>query len=431
MTNEKAKKLLTKTPKSPGIYFFWEGPTITYVGKATVLRNRLLSYFSGKERDPRKRTMTERSTRITWKIFSSPIEALVAEASYIKKYHPHYNVTLRDDKHYFYVGFTNQDCPRLFLTHQPYKTGNTTYVGPFTEGRPLKETLKFLRRVFPYCTHRNIPKNCLWYTLGLCPLSSKPTAEEIRTGRENTKALQAILSGKRKGLLIKLRKDMQQASRTEEYERAALIRDRITALQNIFEHAPVLFREEYAPKDKNAVLREIPEGLATHFPKKHVSEWRIEGYDISNIQGHEATGSLVSFLGNKPNKKNYKRFRIKTVEGANDVAMMKEVLGRRLMHQDDWPLPDIFLIDGGRPQVNAANNTVLEWEKLTGETKKAPLIIGLAKRNEELYLTMEKKPYQLSKSHQILLMFMRVRDEAHRFAKAYHSKLHTKAALRE
>ena len=182
---------------------------------------------------------------------------------------------------------------------------------------------------------------------------------------------------------------------------------------------------------KKSILGGIPESLLKYLPKKDVNEWLIEGYDISNIQGSEATGSLVTFLGNKPIKSLYKKFRIKTVEGANDVAMLKEVIARRMGHCNDWPLPDILLIDGGRPQINFVNRTLFECQKLFNiRTTRLPLVIGLAKRNEELYLVTEKKPYDLPKSHPFLLMFMRVRDEAHRFAKAYHGKLRKKNLLK-
>ncbi len=428
MTKDKADEILKKAPTESGVYFFWDKNTIIYVGKASNLKSRLRSYFNDSNSDSRKSTMVERANRITWQTTVSSIEALVIEAKLIKQHKPYYNVSLRDDKQYFYVGFTKETYPRIFLTHQPTKLDHkidAEYIGPFTDGAALKSTLKLLRKIFPYRTHKDMPKNCLWYTLGLCPISGNPTEEEIKNCQNNIKAIKEVLRGDIKHLVKNLKTQLKNYAKKENFERAATLRDQVVGLENIYAHKQIVSNQnqEY----KKSFLNGLPESFIKYLPKKDMSEWRIEGYDISNIQGNDATGSLVSFLGKKPIKALYKKFRIKTVEGANDVAMHKEVMGRRLAHHKDWPLPDIFLIDGGRPQVNAVNNTLLEWQKLyTIPFKRMPLIIGLAKRQEELYLTTEKKPYALSHNHPLLLMFMHVRDESHRFAQSYHHKLRDK-----
>ena len=428
MIKENADKILKKAPTEPGVYFFWDKNTIIYAGKATNLKSRLRSYFNAGNSDSRKVTMVERATRLTWQTAISPIEALIIEAKLIKQHKPYYNVSLRDDKQYFYVGFTEETCPRIFLIHQPAKTNNKIemeYIGPFTDGAALKRTLKLLRKIFPYRTHKNMPKNCLWYTLGLCPISEKPTSEEIKNCQNNIEAIKRILQGEIKRLVKNLKKEMLGYAKLENFEKAVKLRDQINGLENIYAHKKIIGDQTH--EHKNSPLNGLPESLLEYLPKKDVSEWLIEGYDISNIQGGSATGSLISFMGKKPIKALYKKFRIKTVEGANDVAMHKEVMGRRLTHYKEWPLPDIFLIDGGRPQVNAVNNTLLEWQKLYDiPFKKMPIIIGLAKRQEELYITTEKKPYALSHNNPILLMFMHARDESHRFAKSYHHKLRSK-----
>ncbi|OHA49759.1 MAG: hypothetical protein A3B75_02050 [Candidatus Terrybacteria bacterium RIFCSPHIGHO2_02_FULL_43_14] len=444
-----APKKINKTPTTSGVYFFWQKNKIIYVGKAANLKSRLSSYFNKSNIDSRKTSMIQIANKITWRRTSSSIEALVLESLLIKKHKPQFNVALRDDKQYFYVGFTKEECPRVFLTHQPQNPNSKfpgragqiqnsiEYIGPFTEGHTIKSTLKMLRHIFPYCTHKGLPKNCLWYALGLCPLSANSTSEEAAACRKNIEAIRDILRGNNKNLVRRLEKEMTKLAKEENFEGATKLRDQMTALKNIYAHQNVLNQEQYV-NFKQHSLYDLPEGLLKYLPRKDPREWRIEGYDISNIQGQEATGSLVSFAGSKPLKNLYKKFRIKTVKGANDVAMMREIIGRRLNHYKEWPLPDIFLIDGGRPQINAVNNALFEWSHFASTDieaprgkQKLPIIIGLAKRNEELYLTTVKKPYALNKNNSVLLMFMCVRDESHRFAKSYHSKLHKKAMLFE
>jgi len=445
-----------KAPQAPGVYFFeGRGGRILYIGKATNLRSRLQSYFrSGATLEPAKQRMLNEAAKITWQTTESEPEALILEAQLIKKHRTYYNVLFRDDKQYFYVGFTKEDFPRVFLTHQPtrdsrFKIQDSEFVGPFTEGKAIKLVMKFLRRIFPYATHQGIPKHCFSHDLGLCPIPKQqgPWMQNktfIRTYRKNIRNMQAVLKGKRTWLIAKLQKEMGAAAKNQNFEEAAKIRDQIMGLEKIFEHRSVLSynaikHEAEKSVAASAIRKEMPASLRKILPKKNPRRWRLEGYDISNIQGTSATGSLVTFIGSEPDKSGYKKFRIKTVRGANDIAMLKEVLERRLEHPE-WSMPDIMLIDGGKAQLNAAIKALNAINALGAKKNKAPkaftasiapAVLALAKKREELYIPDKKHPIRLPKNHPLRLLFMHVRDEAHRFARAYYLKRHKRTLLSE
>src|SRR3989344_6285150 len=224
---EKLARAILKTPQKPGVYFFLDkNRKILYIGKATNLRSRLQSYFrKNAERETSKRAMLEKVTRCKIQITNSDIEALILEADLIKKYRPPYNVLLRDDKNYFFVGFTRETFPRIFLTHQPLTPNPHTltpfYIGPFTEGQAIKRTLKLLRHVFPYATHRGTPTHCLFYDLGLCPIPKKPPTDhkQLTTLKQeykrNIRKIQEVLTGRHTGLIAKLSREMAAAAKKQ------------------------------------------------------------------------------------------------------------------------------------------------------------------------------------------------------------------------
>jgi len=361
----------------------------------------------------------------------SEIEALILEANLIKKYQPRYNIVWKDDKNYFYVGITKEAFPRIFITHQPKLKIN--YLGPFVDGKSLKVVLKSLRKVFPYRTCKTLPKRpCLWYQLGRCPapclLKTKlgqqiPVAlSQIKNeGQRNAKNLMEILQGKKKQVLKKLKKEMKEASDLQDYEKAAKIRDQIGALEKVLVHAKIFELEVPQKVDWPQIQKILQKILNT---KIKIS--RIEAYDISNIQGQEATGSLVTFVKNLPDKNFYRKFKIRIAGKPDDIAMIKEVLSRRFGHPE-WPYPDLILIDGGKAQLNAAL-TVLNQHK---SVKSASIsVLALAKKENKLYIENRKKPILLkSLPREIFNLILQLRDEAHRFAISYHKKLRAKALL--
>ncbi|MCD6500449.1 UvrB/UvrC motif-containing protein [bacterium] len=446
-------------PQESGVYIFKKAKEILYIGKAVNIRERVKNHFQ--QPSFRDNLFIQEVEKIGYLKTDSEIEALILEANLIKKYQPKFNILWRDDKNYFFVGVTKEEFPRVFITHQTkLKIKNEklkiNYIGPFVEGRALKQTLKILRKVFPFRTCKKIPKHpCLWYQLRRCPapclLKSKvaaqlPKAKENikRECQKNAKSIIKILQGKKTQLLTDLRKEMKKLSKSQEFEKAAKLRDQIEALENIFEHARVSSLIEL----ERANWKDIEKRLRKILDTKRRIE-RIEGYDISNIQGKKATGAMVVFENGIPNKTEYRKFKIKIAGKPNDIAMIKEVLTRRLKHQE-WKFPDLILIDGGMAQLNAAlkiknraskkskareENKLLfdnQMEKRTNfsSTIKNIKVIALAKRKNELYMEDKKKPVLLKNLPQeIASLILHLRDEAHRFALTYHKILRKKGLL--
>jgi len=391
------------------------------------LRSRLSSYFlKSTLLEAAKRRMLREAEHITWQETETEIEALLLEASLIKKHIPPYNIVMRDDKQYLFVGFSKERFPRIFFTHQPLSLGTrnmkheTQFIGPFTESRIIKNLLRSLRKTFPYCTCKtNHNRVCQRGELGLCARiccqkNYNATRNEYGAYAKNIRFLKNVLQGKQKQLLHRFHTDMNHASKHQEFETAARLRNYVYALKRIFEHHSPL-KKEYAMENQKGLhelrlLLKLPS-----YPK------RIEGYDISNIQGTHAVGSMVVFTDGIADKNMYRKFRIRTVKGANDTAMLREVLTRRLTHSD-WPLPDIMLIDGGRGQLNAARKAV------QGNL----IIVSLAKREEELYAPNRKTPFKLQEMPRSLLyLLQQIRNEAHRFAISYYRKQHKKYIIAE
>lgn len=469
----------TSIPNSPGIYLFKKGGKTLYIGKAQNLNMRLASYFQKSNGDMRKIQMVREADALVWKESGSDIEALILEAEMIKKHCPPYNILMRDDKRYFYVGFTRSKSseqtkytlPKIFLTHQPYKKLSASsyqlsskklkaksyklkanFVGPFTDGAAIKYTLRILRRAFPYCTCKEIHKrpcqqSAIGNCLGICCVDPKranqfyPERSELaKKYQKNIRMVKLVLGGRGKKLLDTLKKEMARASEKKEYEKAAIFRNQIFALENIFEHRTLLRRDENLHTEKG--LRYTAALLRLVKPPH-----RIEAYDISNIQGKKAVGSMVVFTNGSPDKREYRHFNIRFPEKPNDVAMIQEIISRRLAHTE-WPYPDVIVIDGGKGQRNAAESALRNfritnpklWVNSThrpelvegqknskpqianNKSQITPKIIALAKKEEELYLP-DGKIIKLKEEPQPLLHLLQfIRNEAHRVAITHHRK---------
>jgi len=235
--------------------------------------------------------------------------------------------------------------------------------------------------------------------------------------KKNIVSIISILLGKKKQLLRDMKLRMKEASAEQGYERASRLRDQILGIENIFNHSLVL-QERGNARNKTLWQWEMIQKTIQDVFETEKRVLRVEGYDISNISGTEATGSMVVFVKGRPEKSEYRKFKIKTVHQISDIAMHKEVMRRRLSHPE-WPFPDLLLIDGGRGQLNALL-FVLAERQLSGKV----LAAGLAKREEELYIEGKILPVRLrSLPFEIASFFQRVRDESHRFAKKYHHKL--------
>jgi len=467
------KEGVSKLPKSAGVYVLKKGREFLYIGKASNIKERVKNHFQ--QPAYRDNLFLNQVEKIGYLKTDSEIEALILEAHLIKKHQPRFNVIWRDDKNYFFVGMTKEDFPRIFWTHQTKlkpKTYNLepNYIGPFVDGKALKQTLKILRKIFPYRTCKTIPKGpCLWYQLNRCPapclLKSKlakqlPKAQtKIKNEcKENAKSLMKILQGKKKQVLRDLKKRMKEMAKIQNFERAAKIRDQIEALEKTLFQAKILqFTQiEYALpwrsplfsvwKDREKKLRKI---LKT---KRKIE--RIEAYDVSNIHGKEATGSMVTFIKGEPDKNFYRRFKvhltpyappirakpkIKGLGGGveisgkpNDLAMLKEILERRFS-RPEWGLPDLILVDGGRAQLKTAIDCVrCHLAHILNQHKSAKSalisVMALAKKKNELFIGGTKKPILLKDlPREIFNLILQMRDEAHRFAIKYHKKLRAEA----
>lgn len=418
------KKKIEKLPKNSGVYCFRDGRKILYIGKAANIRERVKQH----------KDLIRLATKVAFIKTDSEIEALILEANLIKKYQPKYNVIWKDDKNYFFVAKTKEDFSRVFITHQPKNLKSeisnlkSDYVGPFVDGKALKQSLKVLRKVFPYRTCRSLPKRpCLWYQLGRCLapcfLESKlgklipgGKTQIKKDSQRNAKNLLKILEKGKIQVLKDLKKEMKAASAFQDFEKAAKIRDQIEALEKVLAHAKI-FEEFYLTQKINWLqIQKILQQISK--TKKSVA--RIEAYDVSNIQGQEATGSMVTFINGLSDKNFYRKFKIKVAGKPNDVAMIKECLTRRLNHPE-WGFPDLILIDGGIAQLNVALSTLPTPG--VGKLK----VMALAKKKNELFIEERKKPILLkSLPREVFNLILQLRDEAHRFAISYHRKLREK-----
>lgn len=415
-------------PETPGVYVMKDaqGGTL-YVGKAVNLRRRVASYFPAdgpagrshwpagrgeasirRSQGPKTRLMMRQVADLEVIQTSSEAEALLVEASLIKERQPKYNVSLRDDKSYPYLKVTvEEEFPRLFVGRGAQEPG-VKAIGPFTNAALLRQALSAIRRIFPFRTCRTLPtRPCLDYYLGLCaaPCAGRISRDDYRAGLER---VFRVVEGQKGQVLEELAQQMRAASARRGYEEAAALRDQIAALG------------ELTTRPRRGLPSEALDDLRRLLQLPTVPR-RIEGFDISNIYGKSAVGSLVTFVDGQPEKGGYKRFKIQTVAGIDDYAMMREVVRRRFT--EPWPAPDLILIDGGKGHVAAA-------QQVLGALGVARPVVGLAKELEQLFLVGRAEPLILPPTSQALYLLQRVRDEAHRVAIGYHRHLRGRRALR-
>lgn len=434
---------MNNIPALPGVYFFKDAQgRIIYIGKSASLKARVKSYFVKNALRGIKASMLTEIVNIDYKTTDTEIDALILESQLIKKHRPKYNVLLKDDKNYFYVILTNDIFPKIFISHQPpkFQILNSKFylLGPYTDGQALKTTLRYLRKIFPYCTCKNNHNNkCLKAHLGLClgvccaSSTNNPqqtTHNKIaKDYKNNIKSIIEILSGRKKSILKRMEKEMKVAVKKEDFEKAAKIRDRISGLKNVFEHRVFRYFDDAGKDGRN--IEKIKNSLREIFGAEIN---RIEFYDISNIQGQLATASMVVFDGEDLNKSQYRKFKIKTVFGADDPAMMEEVLKRRfkrsvseLEDKEKWPMPDLIIVDGGITQLGAAK-MVLNFYGLNNVK-----VASLAKNPDRLFLSPLKQIALKDLSQDVSRLLQNLRDEAHRFAISYHKRLRSKKLKRE
>ena len=415
MTMVKTSVPYKKFPETPGVYIMKDAAGhVLYVGKAGNLRRRVSSYFE-RPHDVRIQTLVNKIARIDFEQKDTALEALIREAELIKTLVPPFNVREKDDKSFLYFEITREKFPRVLLVRGSGVANEGRggvgggvvqgkRFGPFTSASSAREALRILRRIFPWSTHDpdeigKMKRPCFNYEIGLCPGTcvGAITHEDYI---KNIDRLKLFFEGKKARIIRALEKEMRMAAKKQEFERAETLRRQMFALQHIQDTALI---------SDNEVL--MARGSREGAGAASKDGYRIEGYDISNISGTSAVGSMVVFEDGAPNKNEYRKFKIRSIFQPNDVGMLKEVLERRFA-RTDWPMPDLVLIDGGLAQVNTARRVLLRIGI------KIP-IIGIAKgprrdRNDVIGLV----PKGVQK-----LTLIKVRDEAHRFAISYHRVL--------
>jgi len=436
----KFEEKLASLPDAPGVYMMKDiTGRVIYVGKAKSIRKRVPAYFqSPGTYAPRTFALISNVRDLQYIVTRNEKEALVLENELIKYFHPKYNISLRDDKTYPHLKLTiNEDFPKLLMTRiskrekMKRRTPGIKYFGPYPDVSSLKRTLKTIQRIFPLVKCKKSyflarrkegsPSSCLDYHLGQCPAPcvgwiSKEDYKKI------VEEVVLFLSGKGESLLKKLEEEMKRASGQLDFEKAKILRDQMQAIESISQRVSV--RQVEKQKLKAVGKGEVLIALQKAIELENLPE-RIEAFDISEIYGDSAVGSMVVFSGGKPENKSYRKFKIKTVTGIDDVGMMKEVIRRRYMRllRERGLLPDLILVDGGKGQVNGAKGILKELG-----LDRIP-VAGLAKGEELIFLPQRSRPIRLPSSSSALHLIQHIRDEAHRFAIRYHRLLEKKKLI--
>lgn len=403
------KEKISLFPDSPGVYLMKDARgKIIYIGKAKSLRERVRSYL-GKDLAAKTLKLMGSVSDIEFRTCPSESMALILEAGLIHTHQPKYNTALRDDKSFPWIKITAERFPLIYITRKKDMPGH--YFGPYTNAGLLKEAFSIIRRDFPYRSCKSLPKTpCVYYRIKLCPA---PCAGKISKNKYagTIKHISLILEGKEKLLLKELKRRMHREAQEQNFEQAAVLRDKIIALSSL---RPESHRQDDALFQLKSILK------LKNLPL------RIEAFDVSNILGRQATASMVSFYDGRADKDNYRRFKINTIQEADDYAMLAEAVARRYrrLKEENSPLPDLILVDGGRGQLAAANKEL----RLLGLD--IPLI-SLAKKEEEIYNRFSLKPIRLSRNSSALRLLQCIRDESHRFALKYHHILRKRHAFGE
>jgi len=409
---------LKSLPSSPGVYIYRDiKGGIIYVGKAINLKKRISQYF---QRDdalgPKTATLVAQIASIETKIVGSEIEALILEASYIKKYHPKYNSLLKDDRSYQYICITKDKLPKIYSVFQSNSDPKTNLYGPFPSGNAVRSLLNTLRHIFPYYGKKNHPKtDCLYCHLKMCP---GPNPDELAYRRNITKIKQ-ILSGKFTLVQRNLKKEMLAVSKDHNFELALTFRNQLNAINYVvsgWNSLNNLFEQVNLPEDRqSSAISELETTLRPYLNIKNIN--RIECFDISQMGKRHFVGAMTVWQNGSLDHSQYRKFKINTKVTPDDQFMIKEVVYRRLQHLE-WPTPDLIIVDGGKPQLNAA----LSVSELP--------IIGLAKKFETIVIKPnDYVEINLPKNSHALLMLQSLRDEAHRFANRYRIELMAKSML--
>lgn len=427
-------------PSEPGVYWFSDADkNILYVGKAKDLKKRLASYQRLPQLSHRIHQMVTTAYHLDWHVLPSELEALLVEAELIRTHQPPFNILLKDDKSPLYILITQETFPRVLtrrkkeLAVKPHKG---TVLGPFPSAYKVKEVLKLVRPIFPWCNQASVPHSshtqttpraCFYYHLQLCPGACihQISPEEYRRTIDH---LVLFLRGKSRQVLTQLRSELKHAVASQRFEDAAQLRDTIELITSVIDSKQKLKPDFQLPHLQATVAQEqlvqLRKLLADFLPipAEYPLE-RIEGYDVSNTSGTNPTVAQVTFTQGQADPAEYRLYNIKSLNTPNDFAMLKEALSRRQNHPE-WTTPNLVVIDGGKGQLRAALS-VWNW--------KVP-VISIAKHPDRLIIPLSQNPpryhiAELTADHPALKLVQQIRDEAHRFSKQQHTKMRQKSLL--
>jgi len=445
---EVIRRKIKAFPTGPGLYFMkGHGDKVLYIGKAKNLRSRVASYFqpggdmapavllrkneAAGARGPKITEMLSKVKTVDFLETETEVDAVLKESRLIKDIRPPYNTVMADDKTFPYLEITtSEDFSGVYITRKPRRKGSRLF-GPFAGAKDLRQVMVELQKIFKFrtCTldireddpKRRFFRPCILYSIKQC---TAPCAAKIdkREYKEITRDFIKFLRSKRSTILRQLKKRMAEAAEALRYEKAAMFRDRIRLIERLDRRG--IPEEDVQPEvfasDPAEALVKLRDLLQADEPVRI-----IEGIDVANIGGAEAVGSLVKFIDGRPFKSGYRRFKIKTVKGIDDYAMIAEVVKRRykyaLRGEELWA--DLILIDGGLGHLHAVETALQQMNA------PAIKIASIAKREEQIYLQGNKKPLKLPAHSPVLKLLQYVRDEAHRFAQHYFHILRTKKVL--
>ncbi|MGZ0708377.1 excinuclease ABC subunit UvrC [Coraliomargarita sp. W4R53] len=427
----KLKEKVRRLPHLPGVYQMKDRiGQIIYVGKAKDLKKRVSTYFQASRKmmvaQPKVRAMLDLIYDFEIIIVKSEAEALLLEGQLIKKYKPRYNTDFTDDKRFLLVRIDPRETlPRFRLTRNRTDS-NSRYYGPFAHSNHLRKTLAELRRRFGILLSDASPikmPDGRWrlYDDARAEIYEHDNEITVEDYAERLEAACEFLDGKARQWLAELKTEMAAAAEARRYEEAATLRDRIEALERTTDRTRKFERNLVGTHNHSQVVKRLGEKLSIANEPS-----RMECFDISHISGSFCVASMVAFKDGHPDRKNYRRFKIKSFVGNDDFRAMEEVVGRRYrrLHEEGKAFPDLIVIDGGAGQVTAALKAFLS------QGLEPPELIGLAKRNETVIFSDGREPLNLPHHDPALRLLQHIRDEAHHFANSFNAELRSKR-LRE
>lgn len=421
------KEQINTLPSTIGVYLFVKNGKIQYIGKSVNIKARILSHLENAKVSTKEAAIINADT-IRYVVTDSEFKALLLEADLIQKHHPKYNVIWKDDKSYLYIKITVKDeFPKLFPVRKE-DDGKSLYFGPFSSLRQVQELLKEIRKVFPFCSQKNIGKNACFYSkihqCNPCPnivavLSDPAKKQQLKKiYSHNIRQTIKVLRGNTAIVLKNLYKKMEDLSKNQSYEEALALRNKILFFEGVIRNKVFEDRGFFLHNKTEEDVKQLAELLQPYFSNLAALH-RIECYDISNTMLQQATASMVVLTDGAADKSQYRKFKIKNVKAQSDFEMLEEVFRRRFVRKD-WELPNLIVVDGGKPQVRAVEKV------LRALSVEVPLI-GIAKNPDRLVVAENSiRPARNNGGFNLTRM---LRDESHRFAKKYHVMLRSKKLL--